>query len=56
MVQLDSPQMTIEYGACALHARSLKAADMYSEYIILLYHGNSGYENMLQCYFVRAYV
>ena len=56
MVQLDSPQMAVQYGACALHARSLKAAGTHSECIILLFHGSSVYENVLHCYVVRTYV
>jgi hypothetical protein len=56
MVQLDSPQLTTQYGACALNAKSLKAADTHLEYVILLYHGDSGYENMIHCYVVRTYV
>jgi len=45
----------VQYGACALHARSLKAADTHSEYIVLLFHGNSVYEKVIHCYVVRTF-
>jgi len=51
IVELDKPQMTIQYGACAMHAGYLRLqTHTHREYVILLSHYNNGYTNAPQCY------
>jgi hypothetical protein len=54
-VQPDKPQMTIYYGACAVHAAYLRL-ERHTQNIqcLLLFHSNNGYANAPQCYVTRT--
>jgi len=49
VVQSDRPQLTVQYGACSLHAGQLRLQTHTHKLIIcnlLLFHGKTGYANV----------
>ena len=51
----DKPQMTIEYGSCALHAGYLRLqTHTQNMQYLLLFHANNGWTNAPQCYVIRV--
>ena len=53
MVPPDRPQMTIQYGACALHSGRIRLQTQTKKtQKLLLFDGNNGYANACYIYFI----